>query len=202
METMRPLVAENTGPKMTVRSRTEESAQGSGKATTANPTRELLALPNQEALKEQYLDSMSNHLALFQLQEQWDYFPDLYAILQNIVLRSSLEVIVGSKVFEVYPDLVNDIRLFIFYTPKYLQRFASWRYPEAFQVRSRLLQGIKSWHQCTNSDSDSSKIGENDPTWEPYLGSKLNRARYTQAANMHETTLGARAADELGLMYT
>ena len=49
--------------------------------------------------------------------------------------------------------------------------------------------------------SDCSKIGANDPEWEPYFGSKLMRARQEYCRGMKFMNEDALAAEDLGLIF-
>lgn len=130
----------------------------------------------------------------------WVEYPDLYTFLQNLVFRTAVETLMGSKVLEMNPRLVDDFWIFDSNIPWFSRGLPRWFMPSAYQARDRLLEGIKEWHAYAHTSSDCTKIGDEDPEWEPYFGTKLVRARQDHALKMELMDADARASEDLGLL--
>ncbi|RYP41932.1 hypothetical protein DL767_000669 [Monosporascus sp. MG133] len=147
------------------------------------------------------MSTLLRHLDTFDVKDKWVEFPDLHAFVQQAAIRPSVESLVGSEFFRLNPSFVEDLLVFQQYIPDFLHLLPRWFMPRAYRVRKRLLEGVKRWHQYAHEHYDCSRLGPEDPVWETYFGSKLIRARENYSLNMKEMSAGARATEDLGLIF-
>ena len=135
------------------------------------------------------------------ITEEWVELPDLYRFLQINVTRSAVEAIMGSKILQMHPTLVEDFWTFDSNVPNFLRCMPRWLIPSAYRNRDSLLRKIKEWHAYAHQHSDCAKIGPEDPDWDQYFGHKIVKARQEYARKMKPMTAEARASEDLGLMF-
>jgi hypothetical protein len=152
-------------------------------------------------LSERYLTTLRRNLDALDIKDDWTELPDLYKFLQMNVTRSALESLMGSKILEMHPTLVEDFWTFDNNVPRFLRCMPRWLIPSAYRNRDRLLRMIKEWHAYAHLHSDCSDLGSEAPDWDEYFGHKLVKARQAYALNMKPMTAQARASQDLGLMF-
>lgn len=152
-------------------------------------------------ISERYLTTLRRNLAAINITEEWTEMPDLYHFLQMNVSRSAIESIMGSKILEMHPTLVEDFWTFDRNVPKFLRCMPRWLIPSAYRNRDTLLQKIKEWHAYAHEHSDCKRLGPGDQEWDQYFGHKIIKARQEYAMKMKPMTAEARASEDLGLMF-
>ncbi|KAF2197033.1 cytochrome P450, partial [Delitschia confertaspora ATCC 74209] len=152
-------------------------------------------------LSNRYLTTLHRNLESLSIGEDWVDMPDLYNFLQRNVTRAAIESIMGSKILEMNPTLVEDFWNFDNCVPKFLRGLPRWLIPSAYKNRDNLLRNIKKWHEYAHKHSDCTKTGIEDPEWDPYFGFKLVRARQDYALKMDFMSADARASEDLGLLF-
>ena len=168
----------------------------------ARASQKFLAGEHMQHLASQYFGTLERNLEAVGLQEEtWAEFPDLFAFLQDHVSRSAIESIMGSKILELNPDLIENFWTFDNNVPLFLRCIPRLFMPRAYRARDRILASIKKWHAYGNKHSDCSKIGPDDPEWEPYFGAKLIRARQNYMLKMKRMDADSIASEDLGLMF-
>lgn len=167
----------------------------------AHASQKYLSGSHLTSLSETYVRTLRRNLNALDIHDSWVDYPDLYAFLQDSVFRSSVESMMGSKIFEMAPTIVEDFWSFDYNVPSFLRRVPRWLIPSAYKSRDRLLSAVKKWHAHAHQHYDCSKIGPNDPDWEPNFGSKLVRARQDYALKMPPMNADARASEDLGLLF-
>ncbi|KAF3015966.1 hypothetical protein E8E14_012770 [Neopestalotiopsis sp. 37M] len=168
----------------------------------ARAAQRFLSSQHLNFLREKYFNTFGRNLQQLDSQstDTWVEYPDLYAFLQTIVSTTAVEVLMGSKLLEMNPSLIEDFWRFDMATPWLLRGWPRWLIPSAYQARDRILNGIKKWHAHAHANTDCTKIMDEDPEWEPYFGSKLIRARQEYALKMKLMDSDARASEDLGLI--
>ena len=79
----------------------------------ARASQKFLAGEHMQHLASQYFGTLERNLEAVGLQEEtWAEFPDLFAFLQDHVSRSAIESIMGSKILELNPDLIENFWTF------------------------------------------------------------------------------------------
>lgn len=152
-------------------------------------------------ISERYLTTLKRNLDAINISQEWTEFPDLYHFLQMNVTRSAVETIMGSKILEMHPTLVEDFWTFDSNVPKFLRCMPRWMIPSAYRNRDVLLRKIKEWHAYAHQHSDCTKTGHGDPDWDQYFGHKIVKARQEYASKMEPMNAEARASEDLGLMF-
>ncbi|TRX95879.1 hypothetical protein FHL15_003021 [Xylaria flabelliformis] len=153
-----------------------------------------------KTLNKQYLSLLVRDLDSLPIGDTWIDFPDLFVFIQRISFQASIKTLAGLELFNVYPDIIEDLILFQSYVPDMLYRMPRWLIPRAHRTRKRLLGGIRRWHEYASQQSDIHKVAPDDPDWEPLFGTKLIKARQIYARKIAEMTPEARAAEDLGLI--
>ncbi|OTA63679.1 cytochrome P450 [Hypoxylon sp. EC38] len=168
----------------------------------AHTVQEFLSGKHLAHLGERYLNTLQRNLSsLFTTRSSdWVEYPDMYQFIQTQATRAAVETIMGSKLLEMSPTLIEDFWEFDSAVPWFLRGFPRWLMPSPYKARERLHDSIKKWHAYAHAHSDCSKTGNDDPEWEPYFGSKLIRARQDYMLKMKPMNADARASEDVGLM--
>ncbi|KAI1312744.1 cytochrome P450 [Xylaria venustula] len=164
----------------------------------AHASQKFLSGSHLTSLSERYVLTLRRNLNSLDIHDSWVEYPDLYAFLQDCVFRSSVESLMGPKILEIAPTIVKDFWAFDYNVSSFLRRLPRWLIPNAYKSRDRLLAGIKKWHAYANQHYSCSRIGPDDPDWEPFFGSKLVRARQDYALKMPPMNADARASEDMG----
>ncbi|KXX77543.1 Cholesterol 7-alpha-monooxygenase, partial [Madurella mycetomatis] len=157
-------------------------------------------------LAERYLATLDRNLdamfdPLLPADGEWAEFPDLFKFLQTHISRAAIETVMGTKILELNPTLVDDFWDFEAKAPKFLRCVPGWLLPTANRARTRLLNTVKDWHSLANQHFDCRKTGPEDPEWEPYFGSKLIRRRQEYSLDTSWMNADARASEDMGLIF-
>ncbi|KJZ69546.1 hypothetical protein HIM_11059 [Hirsutella minnesotensis 3608] len=160
-----------------------------------------LASPYLEPLAQRYLDSLSHNLEALQIGDDWVELPDLYEFCQEVVTEAILESMMGSKILELNPTIVEDFWSAKKFSPEYFRGWPRWLVPKIFRARDRVLAAIMKWHNYALAHGDHTTMEDQDPDWDPIWGSKYVKARAHFALQMKPLTARARAAEDWGLMF-
>lgn len=102
----------------------------------------------------------------------------LYDWLRDRMFTASCNTLFGEKLLEMYPDYCedffrfdSDLLSFFFRLPNIVMR-------EANERRARIYSKLEEWGIEMNRLSGGSPVDPEGPSWEPLLGSRLNRARH------------------------
>ena len=152
-------------------------------------------------LGERYMEILVRNIeADTSVGNEWVEFTDLSTFTQNLVFPASTESLCGSALLSLNPTLTEDFWAFERIIPQLL-KFPRWLSPSAYRKRDKVLSMIKRWHAYGNERVDCSKVGNEDPVWEPFLGSKYvrERQRFLQGIDMMDAD--GRASEDLGLLF-
>ena len=152
-------------------------------------------------MTEFFLGVLKRRMSESQVKSEWVDQPDLYAFLQDEVFRAAIEALCGLHLLPQSPTFVEDFWQFVADVPVLIKGLPRWLSPGPYRRRQRLLNAVKSWHRYAKENSDYSKIGADDPEWEPFFGSKLIRARQQYSSKMSFMNDDAVAAEDLGLIF-
>ncbi|KAI8954547.1 cytochrome P450 [Xylaria longipes] len=168
----------------------------------ARTAQRFLSSQHLLSLSQRYADTLNRNLQGLDKchNGNWVEYNDLYHFLQVQVARAAIETLMGSKILEMNPDLIEDFWRFDTNVPNFLRCFPRWMIPSAYRARERLIANIKQWHAYAHANTDCSKVEDDDPEWEPYFGSKLIRARQSYSVKMKPMNADARASEDLGLL--
>lgn len=194
--------ADDSGASLTPRKGSSTAPENRIKFLIANNLKKFMSPDHLEALDQRYLTILHRYLDALEVDSEWITFPDLYTFVQHAAVGSITEALCGTALLEIYPQFVEDLLVFQSRIPDFASLLPSWLIPEAIQVRKRLLDGIKRWHQFASEHSDFTKVGPEDPEWEPYFGSKIVRTRQLYTSNIEAMGPDACATEDLGLIFT
>ncbi|KAK4208221.1 cytochrome P450 [Rhypophila decipiens] len=183
---------------------TTKSDDGSSKVQLENQIHlqahnfhKLLSGRNLVDLNHRYLAALERTLGSLEVSHEWSTIPDLYAFLQDTVAASSIETVLGSKILELNPNLVEDLWQFQAGVPKLLRLYPRWLVPQVYAARDRLINSIRSWHSHVDSCMKSVS-----GTWSPNLGASVVEKRYEDFSKIPWMTADARASDDLGFLFS
>ncbi|KGO43074.1 Cytochrome P450 [Penicillium expansum] len=153
------------------------------------------------AMSERYLAVLKSRLVALEIPtDSWIEISDFYAWLQSQVTPSVIEAMMGSRLLEMYPDIVEDFWEFEHQVANYSRGLPRWIIPSAYETRDRLLANIKAWNRLANRESDYTQHGGEGPEWDEYFGSKFIKARedYLRKYGMDEDSI---ASENLALLF-
>ncbi|ROT42879.1 cytochrome P450, partial [Sodiomyces alkalinus F11] len=161
----------------------------------------FLASPFLEPLSQRFVDMLHRHVEALEIGDDWVEHPDLFKFLQVTVSRANIEAIMGTKITELNPTMVEDFWRAKRYSHLYFKGFPRWLVPKAFAARDRVLESIQKWHAYAFANSDHTNTGPKDPDWEPIFGSKYVKARLQYMLGMKPLDDRVRACEDWGLMF-
>ena len=153
------------------------------------------------SINERYMSILQRNISNGNIGYDWVEVPDLYAFLQVEVFRAAVESMFGTWILSLNPTLVKDFWEFDRNVPLLYKGVPRWLCPSAYKARDRLISGIKEWHKFAHEHSDCTKVGPEDPDWDPYWGCKLLKARQEYCLQMGVMDADAIAAEDLGLLF-
>lgn len=169
---------------------------------TAHTAQEFLSGSHLQALNERFVVNVKRQIDARGIDEKWVNCPDLYAFVQSVVGRSATDTLMGPRLLELSPGLLDDFRVFDANLLNFLFGKRRWMARAAYEARDRLLEAVARWHGEAQEKAGASvdRIAPEDPEFDAYFGSKLLRAR--QGAMM-KMGLDAhdKAALDVGLMF-
>ncbi|KAK8053218.1 cytochrome P450 [Apiospora saccharicola] len=162
--------------------------------------REFLSGTHLQSLSKRYLANISHNSDQLNIQENWVRFPDLFVFLQGLVTPAAIEALMGAKIFEVNPNIVDDFWYFERGAPRFLRGFPRWLMPSRYRARDRIFDTMKKLDELA-AQQDLSRLAPDDPEWEPYLGSKFLRARH-EYSNLRATLPAkTKAWEKMGILF-
>ncbi|XXH01840.1 hypothetical protein Hte_008202 [Hypoxylon texense] len=161
--------------------------------------RTYLSGPHLQALSERYLTNLKHNAQALDIHEEWVQFPDLYTFLQGLVSSATIEALMGSKIFEIHPNIVDDFWTFERATPQFLRAFPRWLIPSKYKTRDRIFNTMKKLEELALQNISRLKL--EDPEWEPYLGSKFLRARHEYGQFLRPLPDNTKAWEKMGIMF-
>ena len=153
-------------------------------------------------LGERYMEMLTRNISNNTVVGiDWVEMPDFWLFVRDLIFPCSTEAICGSSILSLNPTLTEDFWAFYCSIPILLQHRPRWLSPGAYRDRDKILNAIKKWHTFAKEHSDFSRIGYNDPDWDPYYGSKVVKARQTFLHEIEVMDDDGRASEDLGLLF-
>jgi hypothetical protein len=161
----------------------------------------FLSGPSLIPVADVYVRTFRRQLSNKMIQtKSWMEIEDVWSFLQNEITRATVETIFGAALLKQYPKLVRDfwefdskIENFTFGLPRFMM-------PAAYTARDRLHENLLKWLKTVDEGDRPAKIGEDDPVWDEFMGSKFFQARDTVFAKVPTMDYQARAAEALAIM--
>ncbi|RMY75995.1 hypothetical protein D0862_13829 [Hortaea werneckii] len=124
----------------------------------------------------------------------------LYGWLRDRMFTASTRALMGDKLLQMYPGYREDFYKFdarflsfFFGLPRFLMG-------DAFEVRDRIFRNLERWSLEMHRLSGGVPVDPEGPAWEPFFGSRLNRARQLNYKERHLNTRTGAALD-LGMTF-
>lgn len=133
-------------------------------------------------------------------EDEWTEMPDLWAFFQSQMGTAVLEGLYGPTLSRLSPDFLQNLWAFDRATPNLAKLLPKFLIPEAYKVRSRLLDSIRRWHDYARQHFDESAIGP-DGDADPYWGSQMVRSRQKVLLEVDGQDYDAIVAADLGLIW-
>ena len=153
-------------------------------------------------LGELYMDILTRNInGDTNIGKEWKESVDLLTFIQNLVFPASTESLCGSSLLSLNPTLTQDFWAFERSIPTLLKRVPRWLSPGAYKSREKMLDIIKRWHAYGNERTDCTKVGSEDPEWDPFLGSKFIRERQRFLQEIDIMDADGRASEDLGFLF-
>jgi hypothetical protein len=125
---------------------------------------------------------------------------DIVGWLRDHMFKASTHALYGSRLLEIYPQLVKDIWAVDEAMVPLLSGLPTFMMPRHYAARDRGIAGMLRWHQAAWIETEGKPLEPNDMDWEPIYGSRFNRAR--QRFYMHRgITIQTKAAADLGILF-
>jgi hypothetical protein len=120
--------------------------------------------------------------------------------LRDHMFVASTHALYGSRLFEIYPELVKDMWDVDEAMVPLLAGLPTFMMPQHYAARARAIAGMLRWHEAAWRECKGQPLEPNDKDWEPIYGSRFNRAR--QRFYMHRgITTHTKAAADLGILF-
>lgn len=161
--------------------------------------RTFLSGPYLKSVSQQFMANLAHHTESLDIKDDWVEFPDLYSFLQGIVSRATIEALMGSKIFEINPEIVQDFWTFERGTPKFIRCCPRWLMPTQYKARDRIFETLKELDHLASQNL--SRLEPTHPDWEPYLGSKFLRARHEYGMFLNPLPDDTKAWEKMGIMF-
>lgn len=114
-------------------------------------------------------------------QDEWVELPDLYSFIQSIIGRALTGTVMGPRLLELNPTLLDDFYAYDNNLIKLMFGWPQWLAPDVYRVRDRLRAAMAKWHaeaaREAPLDMHNPRVGPDDPELDTYYGSKLMRAQ-------------------------
>ena len=162
----------------------------------------FLASPYLDLLVDRYQAML--HAALERLdigEDDWVEFPDLYQFCQLTIARANTEAMMGEKVFELNPSLMEDFWAAKAWAPEYFMGWPRWMVPTAFAARDKVVKAIRKWHDYAFAHGDHTTTAPEDPDWDPVWGSKYVKARQQYMLAMKPLDEHIRSLEDWGFLF-
>lgn len=163
---------------------------------------QLLAGANGVKIGQRYMETLSRNISAdTSIKVDWTELPDLWYFVRILVFPASTETLFGSFFLSLNPTLTEDFWAFDRSVPTLLKGLPYWLNPMAYKSRDNMLRAVKKWHTFAIEHSDFSRIGPNDPDWDPYFGTKYVKARQKFLHEVNVMNPDGRASEDLGLLF-
>lgn len=161
--------------------------------------RTYLSGQHVESISKNSLLILGRNIESLNIREEWTEFPDLYDFLQCLISSATVEALMGSKIFEINPNIIQDFWTFERGAPKFLRFIPRWLMSINYRARDRVFNTLKQLDELASLHL--SRLQPSDPDWEPYLGSKFLRARFEHNTYIESLRDDTKAWEKMGIMF-
>jgi hypothetical protein len=141
--------------------------------------------------------NMSNKM--FQV-DSWTQIQDLWSFFEIEITRATNEMLFGSALMKQYPKVTQDFWKLDANVEHFLPGLPRFTVSGVYDIRDRILEGLKEWLQATHGGTDFAKIGKDDPEWDDKRGSKYFQERDEVLSRLPFSNYQSRAAEALSVM--
>lgn len=153
------------------------------------------------SLAELYISAFRRNMSNKMLQlDSWTQIEDLWSFLEIEITRATNETLFGAALMKEYPKINQDFWKLQANVEQFLPGLPRFTVSGIYDVRDRILAGLKKWLQATHGGTDFARIDTDDPEWDERRGSKYFQERDQVFTKMYSFNYQARAAEALGMM--
>jgi hypothetical protein len=131
-----------------------------------------MASPHLEPLGALFRRFLSQNTEALEIGDEWVNYTNLFAFLQSTFVKANIETLMGTKIFELNPNLLEDFGTAKSSAPEFFKALPSWLIPKATRARQRVFDAIEAWHDYALAKGDHTNTGDTEPDWDPIWGSK------------------------------
>ncbi|KAI0521606.1 cytochrome P450 [Xylaria bambusicola] len=161
--------------------------------------RKYLSGSHLHFLSRLFLSNLEQNFEAMEIQSEWVHYPDLYTFLRNIVSPAATETLMGKKIFEIHPQIVDDFWSFDQAVPSLIRLFPRWLIRSQYRARDRIFDAFIKLDEFANHHV--SRPSTDDPEWEPYMGSAFLRARHDYAKFIKILPANTKAWEKMGILF-
>ena len=141
--------------------------------------------------------NMSNKM--FQ-QDSWTQIEDLWSFFEIEITRAANETLFGSALMKHYPKITQDFWKLDSNIEHFLPGLPRLTVSGVYELRDKVLEGLKKWLQATHGGTDFAKFEKDDSEWDESRGSKYFQERDAVFSGMPSHDYQSRAAEALSTM--
>lgn len=116
------------------------------------------------------------------------------------VFRASVEAMFGPHLLRIYSRLEEDFWIYHTGIPKMLKFYPRFLWPEPYEARDRILDGLERWHDFAREHSNPHLAADDERPDDEYWGSAWIRYRYRWGQNTKILDRRALAAEDLTML--
>jgi hypothetical protein len=156
---------------------------------------------SMSSLADIYISAFQRNMSnkMFQL-DSWTQIEDLWSFFEIDITRTCNETLFGSLLMKQYPKVTQDFWKLQANVENFLPGLPRFTVSGIYEVRDRVLEGLKKWLETTHGGEDFAKVGKDDPEWDESRGSKYFQERDQVLSTLPSFDHHSRAAEALGVM--
>ncbi|KAI1330299.1 cytochrome P450 [Xylariaceae sp. FL0255] len=199
-EVMPFYLADNSGMAIEPRKGSQVAQEDRILFHQAHTHHKWLASPYLDPVVECFFEKLDRHFESLEIGDTWQEYPDLFQFIQSIIIGANIETLLGSKILEMNPNLVDDFCIAKKSVPEFLKGWPRWLALTGFRARDRVISALEKWHTYAQNNGDYSSTGDSDPDWDPVWGSKCEKVRQQYMNGTKALTAHERACEDWGFL--
>ena len=156
--------------------------------------------PGLRSMGNRFASLLTREINELAIGHDWTDHHDLFAFIQDLVIRPAVEAMCGPVLFSQNPDFGHNFWAIDSDILYFFKGYPRWLAPKAYANRSKLLRSIKQWHSYARANFDESCIEPDGH--DRFYGSPLMRSRQDYLPKVeYLDDPDAIASQDLGLLW-
>jgi hypothetical protein len=143
---------------------------------------------------------LETQMSQARISSEWTQQSDFQKFLRDLFASSLIESIYGPSLLRLNPTFVDDLCEFDHNIPFLARGVPSFLYRKPHQLRAKLKEQMKRWHDYARQNFNESAVYE-DGDGDPFWGSSFMRNRHAMFADVGNHDEEAVAALDIGLCF-